>query len=59
MQNHSAKKSEVEMPIIFDMIRKMDLETYRNTVNSGADVALDAFVMYVGESLVPTDMLNL
>ena len=46
------------MPVIRDMIRKMDLETYRNTVNSGADVALDAFVMYVGESLVPTDMLN-
>jgi hypothetical protein len=46
------------MPVIRDMIRKMDAETYKNTVNAGADVALDAFVMYVGESLVPTDMLT-
>lgn len=46
------------MPFIKDMIRKMDAETYKNTVNAGADVAVDAPVMYVGESLVPSEMLN-
>jgi hypothetical protein len=53
-----SEEERSKMPIIRDMIRKMDLETYRNTVNAGADVALDAFVMYVGETRVPTDMLN-
>ena len=46
------------MPFIKEIIRKMDLETYRNTVNAGADVSIDSPVMYVGESLVPSDMLN-
>ena len=53
-----SEEERSKMPVIRDMIRKMDLETYRNTVNAGADVALDAFVMYVGETRVPTDMLN-
>ncbi len=46
------------MPNLKDMIRKMDMDTYRNTVNAGADVAVDSFVMYVGESDVPVQMLN-
>jgi hypothetical protein len=46
------------MPNLKEMIRKMDLETYKNTVNAGAGVSMNAPVMYVGESLVPTEMLN-
>ena len=46
------------MPNLKDMIRKMDMDTYRNTVNAGADVAVDSFVMYIGESDVPVQMLN-
>ena len=46
------------MPNLKDMIRKMDMDTYRNTVNAGADVAVDSFVMYIGESDVPVEMLN-
>ena len=53
-----SEEERSRMPFIKEMIRKMDTETYKNTVNAGADVAVDAPVMYVGESLVPSEMLN-
>jgi hypothetical protein len=53
-----SEEERSRMPFIKEMIRKMDTETYKNTVNAGADVAVDAPVMYIGESLVPSEMLN-
>jgi hypothetical protein len=40
MQNLLAEEERSRMPCIKEMIRKMDAETYKNTVNAGADVAV-------------------